>query len=154
MLGSMEHVHTVYLPTAFQINHFGLTCFFLWRLHVECFFFPMHTYWYHSKKKNIQVFGLNLNSLDFCVFWYPAEAFWMAFVLNRICLIWLICQILLYSVFLCLLSLQDLNDSRENIPIVRFCAVSALESSHKAPVTDVQWLPPTFEVQKSSTLKN
>uniref|UniRef100_M4A9U3 Dynein axonemal intermediate chain 3 n=1 Tax=Xiphophorus maculatus TaxID=8083 RepID=M4A9U3_XIPMA len=40
----------------------------------------------------------------------------------------------------------DLNDSRENIPIVRFCAVSALESSHKAPVTDVQWLPPTFEV--------
>ncbi|XP_016526274.1 dynein axonemal intermediate chain 3 isoform X1 [Poecilia formosa] len=40
----------------------------------------------------------------------------------------------------------DLNDSKENIPIVRFCAVSALESSHKAPVTDVQWLPPTFEV--------
>ncbi|XP_043985899.1 dynein axonemal intermediate chain 3 isoform X2 [Gambusia affinis] len=40
----------------------------------------------------------------------------------------------------------DLNDSKENIPVVRFCAVSALESSHKAPVTDVQWLPPTFEV--------
>ncbi|XP_008404435.1 dynein axonemal intermediate chain 3 isoform X2 [Poecilia reticulata] len=40
----------------------------------------------------------------------------------------------------------DLNDSKENIPIVRFCAVSALESSHKAPVTDVQWLPPTFEI--------
>ncbi|KAK1896340.1 WD repeat-containing protein 63 [Dissostichus eleginoides] len=43
----------------------------------------------------------------------------------------------------------DLDDNKENkTPVVRYCAVSALESSHKAPITDVQWLPPTFEVTK------
>ncbi len=48
---------------------------------------------------------------------------------------------------LCLTSHQDLDDNKENkTPVVRYCAVSALESSHKAPITDVQWLPPTFEV--------
>ena len=42
---------------------------------------------------------------------------------------------------------QDLDDNKENkTPIVRYCAVSALDSSHKAPITDVQWLPATFEV--------
>ncbi|MED6277784.1 hypothetical protein CHARACLAT_017031, partial [Characodon lateralis] len=41
----------------------------------------------------------------------------------------------------------DLNDNGENkTPVVRFSAVSALETSHKAPITDVQWLPQTFEV--------
>ncbi|KAM4738895.1 dynein axonemal intermediate chain 3 [Anableps anableps] len=41
----------------------------------------------------------------------------------------------------------DLNDNKENkIPVVQLCAMSAIESSHKAPVTDVQWLPQTFEV--------
>ncbi|XP_054459355.1 dynein axonemal intermediate chain 3 [Anoplopoma fimbria] len=44
----------------------------------------------------------------------------------------------------------DLNDNKENkTPVVRFCAVSALEHSHKAPITDVQWLPPTFEVTRT-----
>ncbi|XP_037626290.1 dynein intermediate chain 3, axonemal isoform X1 [Sebastes umbrosus] len=44
----------------------------------------------------------------------------------------------------------DLDDNKENkTPVVRFCAVSALESSHKAPITDVQWLPPTFEVTRT-----
>ncbi|KAK5869587.1 hypothetical protein PBY51_024292 [Eleginops maclovinus] len=43
----------------------------------------------------------------------------------------------------------DLDDHKENkTPVVRYCAVSALESSHKAPITDVQWLPPTFEVTR------
>ncbi|KAI4828532.1 hypothetical protein KUCAC02_022614 [Chaenocephalus aceratus] len=43
----------------------------------------------------------------------------------------------------------DLDDNKGNkTPVVRYCAVSALESSHKAPITDVQWLPPTFEVTK------
>lgn len=49
---------------------------------------------------------------------------------------------------LCLTSHQDLDDNKENkTPVVRYCAVSALESSHKAPITDVHWLPQTFEVQ-------
>lgn len=57
--------------------------------------------------------------------------------------------------FLCLASLQDLNENKENkTPVVRFCAVSALESSHKGPITDVHWLPQTFEVQKSFALKD
>ncbi|XP_070765575.1 dynein axonemal intermediate chain 3 [Enoplosus armatus] len=44
----------------------------------------------------------------------------------------------------------DLEDKKKNkTPVVRYCAVSALESSHKAPITDVQWLPPTFEVTRT-----
>ncbi|XP_076581938.1 dynein axonemal intermediate chain 3 [Chaetodon auriga] len=44
----------------------------------------------------------------------------------------------------------DLDENKENeTPVVRYCAVSAIESSHKAPITDVQWLPPTFEVTRS-----
>ncbi|XP_039984181.1 dynein intermediate chain 3, axonemal isoform X2 [Xiphias gladius] len=44
----------------------------------------------------------------------------------------------------------DLDDNKENkTPVVRHCAVSALESSHKARITDVQWLPPTFEVTRT-----
>ncbi|XP_062280826.1 dynein axonemal intermediate chain 3 [Scomber scombrus] len=44
----------------------------------------------------------------------------------------------------------DLDDNKENkTPVVRYCAVSALESSHKAPITDVQWLPQTFEVTRT-----
>ncbi|KAI3368543.1 hypothetical protein L3Q82_025551 [Scortum barcoo] len=40
----------------------------------------------------------------------------------------------------------DLDDKKKNeTPVMRHCAVSAVESSHKAPITDVQWLPPTFE---------
>uniref|UniRef100_A0A3Q0RVD9 Dynein axonemal intermediate chain 3 n=1 Tax=Amphilophus citrinellus TaxID=61819 RepID=A0A3Q0RVD9_AMPCI len=43
---------------------------------------------------------------------------------------------------------QDLDDIKENkTPVLRYCAVSAVESSHKSPVTDVQWLPRTFEVR-------
>uniref|UniRef100_A0A3Q4I4Z7 Dynein axonemal intermediate chain 3 n=1 Tax=Neolamprologus brichardi TaxID=32507 RepID=A0A3Q4I4Z7_NEOBR len=46
----------------------------------------------------------------------------------------------------CLLSLQDLGNKKENkTPVMRYCAVSSIESSHKSPVTDVQWLPKTFE---------
>ncbi|XP_034437960.1 WD repeat-containing protein 63 isoform X1 [Hippoglossus hippoglossus] len=43
----------------------------------------------------------------------------------------------------------ELDDNKESkTPVVRLCAVSAVESSHKAPITDVQWLPPTFEVTR------
>ncbi|XP_045906664.1 dynein axonemal intermediate chain 3 isoform X2 [Micropterus dolomieu] len=44
----------------------------------------------------------------------------------------------------------DLENNKENkTPVVCYCAVSALDSSHKAPITDVQWLPPTFEVTRT-----
>ncbi|XP_075944011.1 dynein axonemal intermediate chain 3 [Anarhichas minor] len=44
----------------------------------------------------------------------------------------------------------DLYYKKENkTPAVPYCAVSAIDSSHKAPITDVHWLPPTFEVTKT-----
>uniref|UniRef100_A0A3P8WQ05 Dynein axonemal intermediate chain 3 n=1 Tax=Cynoglossus semilaevis TaxID=244447 RepID=A0A3P8WQ05_CYNSE len=44
---------------------------------------------------------------------------------------------------------KDLTDIKESkTPVVRYCAVSAVESSHKTRITDVQWLPPTFEVTR------
>ncbi|XP_055364183.1 dynein axonemal intermediate chain 3 isoform X2 [Betta splendens] len=46
----------------------------------------------------------------------------------------------------------ELDDKKENkTPVVRYCAVSALESGHKAPITDVKWLPPTFEVTRTGS---
>ncbi|XP_054871078.1 dynein axonemal intermediate chain 3 isoform X2 [Amphiprion ocellaris] len=43
----------------------------------------------------------------------------------------------------------DLDDNKENnTPVARYCAVSALQSGRKAPITDVQWLPQTFEVTR------
>uniref|UniRef100_A0A8C8GUP5 WD repeat domain 63 n=1 Tax=Oncorhynchus tshawytscha TaxID=74940 RepID=A0A8C8GUP5_ONCTS len=33
-------------------------------------------------------------------------------------------------------------------PVVRYCAVSGIENGHKAPITDIQWLPGTFEVSR------
>ncbi|XP_006804082.1 WD repeat-containing protein 63 [Neolamprologus brichardi] len=44
----------------------------------------------------------------------------------------------------------DLGNKKENkTPVMRYCAVSSIESSHKSPVTDVQWLPKTFEVTRT-----
>ncbi|KAJ8278976.1 hypothetical protein COCON_G00060420 [Conger conger] len=37
----------------------------------------------------------------------------------------------------------------DEIPVMRYCAVSGIESSHKAPITDVQWLPHYFEVSRT-----
>uniref|UniRef100_A0A669CK45 Dynein axonemal intermediate chain 3 n=1 Tax=Oreochromis niloticus TaxID=8128 RepID=A0A669CK45_ORENI len=45
----------------------------------------------------------------------------------------------------CLLSHQDFDKKENKTPVMRYCAVSSIESSHKSPVTDVQWLPKTFE---------
>ncbi|KAJ3599275.1 hypothetical protein NHX12_033238, partial [Muraenolepis orangiensis] len=43
----------------------------------------------------------------------------------------------------------DLEEKRQNeVPVVRYCAVSAIENGHKAPITDIQWLPETFEVTR------
>uniref|UniRef100_A0A3Q1G0I3 Dynein axonemal intermediate chain 3 n=1 Tax=Acanthochromis polyacanthus TaxID=80966 RepID=A0A3Q1G0I3_9TELE len=45
---------------------------------------------------------------------------------------------------------SDRDDNKENnTPAACYCAVSALQSSRKDPITDVQWLPQTFEVQGS-----
>ncbi|KAG8003354.1 WD repeat-containing protein 63, partial [Nibea albiflora] len=45
----------------------------------------------------------------------------------------------------------DLDDHKEKTPTVHYCALSAAESSHKAPITDIQWLPPTFEVTRTGS---
>ncbi|CAL8394928.1 unnamed protein product [Boreogadus saida] len=43
----------------------------------------------------------------------------------------------------------DLEEKRKNdVPVVHYCAISAIESGHKAPITDVQWLPETFEIEE------
>ncbi|KAK0131724.1 WD repeat-containing protein 63 [Merluccius polli] len=43
----------------------------------------------------------------------------------------------------------DFEEKKKNeVPAVRYCAISAIESGHKAPITDVQWLPETFEVTR------
>ncbi|XP_010900416.2 WD repeat-containing protein 63 [Esox lucius] len=45
--------------------------------------------------------------------------------------------------------LQVFEDTRDNeTSVVRYCAVSSIEHGHKAPVTDIQWLPETFEVSR------
>ncbi|KAM8890145.1 dynein axonemal intermediate chain 3 [Synchiropus picturatus] len=45
---------------------------------------------------------------------------------------------------------SDLEEhSEKQTPLVHHSAVSALENSHKAPVTDVRWLPQTFEVTRT-----
>ncbi|XP_053542409.1 dynein axonemal intermediate chain 3 isoform X2 [Ictalurus punctatus] len=38
---------------------------------------------------------------------------------------------------------------QSHAPVVRYCAVSGIESGHRGPVTDVQWLPDNFEVSRS-----
>ncbi|XP_068599557.1 dynein axonemal intermediate chain 3 [Brachionichthys hirsutus] len=40
-------------------------------------------------------------------------------------------------------------DDQKKTPVVRCCALSALESRHNAPISDIHWLPPTFEVSRT-----
>uniref|UniRef100_A0A8C8H1N6 WD repeat domain 63 n=1 Tax=Oncorhynchus tshawytscha TaxID=74940 RepID=A0A8C8H1N6_ONCTS len=42
----------------------------------------------------------------------------------------------------------SLSFSLNETPVVRYCAVSGIENGHKAPITDIQWLPGTFEVSR------
>lgn len=52
---------------------------------------------------------------------------------------------------LCLTSHQHLNENKEKkTPVVRYSAVSDIDSSHKARISDVKWLPPTFEVHRAT----
>ncbi|KAJ8277808.1 hypothetical protein GJAV_G00080320 [Gymnothorax javanicus] len=47
-------------------------------------------------------------------------------------------------------TLPGFEDKNANeTPVMRYCAVSGIESSHKAPITDLQWLPDYFEVSKT-----
>ncbi|XP_028667360.1 dynein axonemal intermediate chain 3 [Erpetoichthys calabaricus] len=49
-------------------------------------------------------------------------------------------------------SLPGFEDPHANdTPVMRYCAVSSIESGHKAPVTDVQWLPDYYEVSRLGT---
>ncbi|XP_077074754.1 dynein axonemal intermediate chain 3 [Siphateles boraxobius] len=67
-------------------------------------------------------------------------------------------QVVLWDISAHVERLQDTRSGGENIsnkldknnviPVVRYCAVSGIENGHKAPVTDVQWLPETFEVSR------
>ncbi|KAM9385770.1 LOW QUALITY PROTEIN: dynein axonemal intermediate chain 3 [Pholidichthys leucotaenia] len=43
----------------------------------------------------------------------------------------------------------DFNNIENKTPVISYCALSASESRHKAPITDVQWLPQTFEVTRT-----
>ncbi|XP_019749897.1 dynein axonemal intermediate chain 3 [Hippocampus comes] len=43
-----------------------------------------------------------------------------------------------------MLGLEDKKHTKA--PLVRYSAMSGVENSHKAPITDVHWLPQTFEV--------
>ncbi|XP_063056855.1 dynein axonemal intermediate chain 3 isoform X2 [Engraulis encrasicolus] len=41
------------------------------------------------------------------------------------------------------------EEKNENeTPMVRYCAVSSIDSGHKAPITDIQWLPESFELSR------
>ncbi|XP_076196638.1 dynein axonemal intermediate chain 3 isoform X2 [Aptenodytes patagonicus] len=42
-------------------------------------------------------------------------------------------------------SLMQVQQSSTEPPLVRYCAVSSIQNSHKKPVTDIHWLPDYFE---------
>ncbi|RXN11979.1 WD repeat-containing 63 [Labeo rohita] len=67
-------------------------------------------------------------------------------------------QIVLWDISAHVERLQDTRSGGKNIsnkldknetPVVRYCAVSGIENGHKAPITDIQWLPETFELGSS-----
>ncbi|MBN3313246.1 WDR63 protein, partial [Atractosteus spatula] len=56
----------------------------------------------------------------------------------------------IYLIFINNLLKPGFEEKQENeTPIVRYCAVSAIENGHKAPITDVQWLPDSYEISKT-----
>ncbi|XP_056305532.1 dynein axonemal intermediate chain 3 [Danio aesculapii] len=67
-------------------------------------------------------------------------------------------QVVLWDISAHVDRLQDTQSGGKNIPnklgkstvtpVVRYCAVSGIENGHKAPITDIQWLPENFEVNK------
>ncbi|XP_043086282.1 dynein axonemal intermediate chain 3 isoform X2 [Puntigrus tetrazona] len=67
-------------------------------------------------------------------------------------------QVVLWDISAHVERLQDTRSGGKNIsnkldkkdvtPVVRYCAVSGIENGHKAPITDIQWLPESFELSK------
>ncbi|KAM9283510.1 dynein axonemal intermediate chain 3 isoform 2-T4 [Morus bassanus] len=52
-------------------------------------------------------------------------------------------------------SLMQVQQSSTEPPLVRYCAVSSIQYSHKKPVTDIHWLPDYFEDnQMDATFEN
>ncbi|XP_054068004.1 dynein axonemal intermediate chain 3 [Rissa tridactyla] len=52
-------------------------------------------------------------------------------------------------------SLMQVQDSSTEPPLVRYCAVSSIQYSHKTPVTDIYWLPDYSEDnQRGATFEN
>ncbi|XP_053096688.1 dynein axonemal intermediate chain 3 [Pangasianodon hypophthalmus] len=46
-------------------------------------------------------------------------------------------------------TMQYFEDKQQSdTPVVRYCGMSGIESGHRGPVTDVQWLPDSFEVSR------
>uniref|UniRef100_A0AAR2K6V8 WD repeat domain 63 n=1 Tax=Pygocentrus nattereri TaxID=42514 RepID=A0AAR2K6V8_PYGNA len=41
------------------------------------------------------------------------------------------------------------SKQEKDTPVVRYCAVSGIDSGHRAPITDIQWLPDSFEVSRT-----
>ncbi len=40
------------------------------------------------------------------------------------------------------------DDSALETPIVRYCAVSSIEHSHRAPISDILWVPDHMEITR------
>uniref|UniRef100_A0A8C7LVS9 Dynein axonemal intermediate chain 3 n=1 Tax=Oncorhynchus mykiss TaxID=8022 RepID=A0A8C7LVS9_ONCMY len=57
-------------------------------------------------------------------------------------------QVVLWDISTHVEQLQGTHKRENETPVVRYCAVSGIENGHKAPITDIQWLPGTFEVSR------
>ena len=40
------------------------------------------------------------------------------------------------------------DENAMDTPIVRYCAVSSIEFSHRAPITDLMWVPDHMEINR------
>lgn len=51
------------------------------------------------------------------------------------------------SLYFCLITQPGFEDGTAlETPIVRYCAVSSIENSHRGPITDLLWIPDHYEV--------
>ena len=55
--------------------------------------------------------------------------------------------------FVCLSKKPGFEDesSFDRSPVLRYCAVSSIEHSHKTVITDLEWLPDHMEVSLTET---
>ena len=45
------------------------------------------------------------------------------------------------------------DESFFQTPFIRYCAVSSIEHSHSEPISDLQWVPDHFQVEKKKSSK-